>query len=300
MHGGHIRNIDMSLGVYKQILMTLATRDLLIAIKGDWLRFRKNLKPLSYRTVFEYHDEHVTLYPARHILGSAQILVEDVEGTRIVYSGDFLIPNTTPVKADVLVVDATYGDPCNIRRYNRDTAIEHLILLTKKLLKRTPVNILASKGKLQEVMNLLFEGEVEEPFLLPTTIFRMAQVYEKYGIKMGNYIHMEEEEAKELLRREQPYVAFYTIGSKMQRYPKIKVSGYITNWKSTNPVYEVSKDYWVVTLSDHADFNGTLEYIRESRPELVITDNCRCFGNAILLAQEIKKKSNIDAIPMPS
>jgi hypothetical protein len=299
VHGDHLNKFATSLGFYEKILVTHATRDMLIAMEGDWLRFRKNLKPISFCREFDHRDEDITLYPATHILGSAQILVEHAEGDRIVYTGDFLMPGTEPVNADILVMDATYGDPSNVRCYKRDQAIEQLISLSKRLLKQSSIRILGSKGKLQEVMNLLFEGGVEEPFLLPTEVFKMTQIYEKYGKKMGNYICMEEEEAKELIVKQQPHVAFHTMGSKVELCPKIKVSGYVTNWNSPNPAFEISKDYWMIPISDHADFKGSLDYVRKSKPKLVITDNHRCFGKAISLAQEIKKQLKIDAIPMP-
>ncbi len=299
VHGDHLSRFERSLGFCDQILLTPESRDLLIAMKGDWLRFRKNLTPLPVHQEFDYRDEDITLYPSKHILGSAQILVEHTEGDRLVYTGDFLMPGTEPVNADVLVVDATYGDPKNVRLYKRDLAIKQLISLAKRLLINSSVRIIGSKGKLQEVMNLLFEGGVEEPFLLPSEVFRMTQVYEKYGKKMGNCICLEEEEAKELLARQQPYVAFHTMGSKIESFPKIKVSGFVTDWENPNPTFEISKGYWMIPISDHADFKRSLDYIKESKPKLVITDNHRCFGKAILLAQEIKKRLKIDAIPMP-
>jgi metallo-beta-lactamase family protein len=58
----------------------------------------------------------VTLRPAGHILGSATALVE-VDGSRVLFSGDLgrphhplLLPPADPPRADVIVVESTYGD----------------------------------------------------------------------------------------------------------------------------------------------------------------------------------------------
>lgn len=62
-------------------------------------------------------DTTVTLYPAGHIFGSAQILLAHPEHGSLLYTGDFkLRPGlsaelcATP-RADVLIMETTYGKP---------------------------------------------------------------------------------------------------------------------------------------------------------------------------------------------
>ena len=59
---------------------------------------------------------HVILHPAGHILGSATALVE-VDGQRVLFSGDLgrpqhplVAPPAPPPRAEVVVVESTYGD----------------------------------------------------------------------------------------------------------------------------------------------------------------------------------------------
>ncbi|MCS7095883.1 MAG: hypothetical protein RMK50_02285 [Nitrososphaerota archaeon] len=54
----------------------------------------------------------------------------------------------------------------------------------------------------------------------------------------------------------------------------------------------------IVALSDHSDFDGLMEYVRLSRPKLVITDNFRA-GYAEALAKEIRQCFNISALALP-
>ena len=62
-------------------------------------------------------DDRVELVPAGHVAGSRAALVTDPDGTRYLYTGDvctrsrFYLEGFDPPDADVLVVEATYGEP---------------------------------------------------------------------------------------------------------------------------------------------------------------------------------------------
>ena len=56
------------------------------------------------------------MYPASHVLGAAQILLE-TKGHRWLYTGDFRLAEDSscdafePIKTDVLVMESTFGLP---------------------------------------------------------------------------------------------------------------------------------------------------------------------------------------------
>ena len=68
-------------------------------------------------TLHRTTDERVELLPAGHVAGSRAALVTDPDGTRYLYTGDvctrsrFYLDGFEPPTADVLVVEATYGEP---------------------------------------------------------------------------------------------------------------------------------------------------------------------------------------------
>ena len=62
------------------------------------------------------------------------------------------------------------------------------------------------------------------------------------------------------------------------------------------PVYEYSERSFAVALSNHADFHGTIEYVKATEAQVVITDNTRG-GKAVELAMEIQRRLNICAKP---
>ena len=297
IHRNHIEDFETTLGFCEPILVSSATKDLLVALKGDHLLIRRNLNSVSFGAPLSYSDEQITLYSTNHILGASQVLVENAEDTRIVYTGDFNFP-TNVIEADILVVDATYGDPINVRTYDKMIPITRLISLVKREIeKEKPTYIFSYHGKLQQLMNLLAEAEINVPFLAPSKDFKIAKVYEKYGFKIGDCIRVGDQQACEIIERCEPYVAFYTVGSKVpeaKKFLSIRVSAY----EAIEPIFKIAKNRYVVAISDHADFKGILEYVKVSQPKLVITDASRG-GNAMILAQEIRKRLKIDAQPRP-
>ncbi len=71
---------------------------------------------LAYGEVIERGGVRISLYPAGHVLGSAQILLEH-GGERVVVSGDYKVrPDPTcapfePVLCDIFITEATFGLP---------------------------------------------------------------------------------------------------------------------------------------------------------------------------------------------
>jgi len=300
IHADHIRHFERCLGSCDLILCSPETKELLVALKGDWLGLRRNLINLSCGIPYAYKEERVTLFPARHILGSTQVLVENQDGVRIVYSGDFDFPNTNPIKADVLVLDSTFGSPTQIAKSNRYEITNWLVALAKKELETSSVCILAHRGKLQEVMSIFNEASFTVPFLCAPDIFKMSRVYQNYGATLGKVLSLEDSAAQEVIKRGEHHIIFHLLGRQLELLPKgihySKIT--VSRWGTTEPFYKITDDYYIVALSDHADFNGILEYVQGSEPSLVITDDYRG-GFADSLAVEITSRLGIEAKAMP-
>ena len=116
-HADHMIGLGKSLKNCEVAIMTPATKDMIDALKGPRCLSRGTVKTLDYGEEFTYEDETLTLHYADHILGTAQALVEDKEQTRILYTSDFRFSHTPLVEADILVMEATYGDPVRVRPF---------------------------------------------------------------------------------------------------------------------------------------------------------------------------------------
>jgi len=252
---------------------------------------------LPVRKPFRYKDEQIVFYPATHILGSVKILLKQADGTRILYTGDFRMPQRPP-QTDVLVIEATYGDPKHIRRFGKEFPQSQLVRLVKQKIGIGPIQIHSTQGKLQEVMRLLRKQNVQAPFLMPKKVYAWSLVYKQYGKDLGECFPVESQEAEEIQRSKNGYILFFTIGSKMLNFNKyfcLKISGR----EPWIPFQKIAENYYSVTISDHADLSELLTFIERSGAKLVITDGSRC-GASLKLADEVKRRLKKDAYSMPS
>ena len=295
-HYDHLGGLKQSLRRCKAVVMTPATRDMLAVLRGQ-TSLNGNIYALNYGETLRYDGEGLTLHPADHILGAAQVLVEDKDEARIVYTGDFRMSHTPALEADILVLEATYGSPFHVRPFSKIVE-SALVSLVESALKSGPLYIFGYHGKLQEIMQILHENDIEAPFILPERVFLTAKVCERYGMRLGKILSADGDEAREITRKNEPHVAFYHMNSK--RYVgthalRICVSG----WEFSGPRRQIAPNEHIVALSDHADFKELLQYVSESKPKLVITDNYRV-GDAVVLAREIEKRLGIPAKALPS
>jgi len=296
-HYDHLAGLEQSLRKCQAVIMTPATRDLLTAMRGPLFPLMGNVQPLNYGETLTHMDEYLTLHRADHILGAAQVLVEDDEGTRVVYTGDFRMSDTPVLEADVLVLEATYGNPFQVRPFQK-LVEDALVSLVESALKTGPVYIFGYHGKLQEVMQILHTNHVKVPFVAPEKIFQISKVCEGYGMRLGKILSIIGDEARDIVERNETHVAFYHMNSRRHVGKdafRISVSG----WEFNSPRRQIAPKEHLVALSDHSDFKELLQYVAESKPKMVITDNYRV-GDAKVLAQEIEKRLSIPAEALPA
>jgi putative mRNA 3-end processing factor len=295
-HADHMIGLQQSLRTCEKMLMTKATKDLIDVMKSPLFLMGGYVEPLDYKKTIHYGEESITLFPADHILGACQVLVEDAEGARIVYTGDFRIDGTPVLEADILVMEATYGSPSCRRPFDSEVK-ELLISLVREGLKRGAVYVFGYHGKLQEVMQILHDAGLRVPFVVPERVFQISKICERHGMHIGRLLRLEEKEAKEMLKRNQPLVAFYHMGSR-SRVGRGCFRVYVSGWEFDVPCREIGEKEYVIALSDHSDFDGLMDYVRRSRPRFVVTDNFR-IGYAETLARHIQRELGIRAVPLP-
>jgi len=297
-HSDHIIGLRRSIRSVPLIAMTPPTHDMLREL-GYIIPPEKRVI-LNYYSPFEIVDEVLEFYEARHIYGSAQVLVEDYEGYRLVYTGDFKLPGTPILECDVLVIEATYGNPQHVRPFKYE--IEMLLAdFIRDSLSKGPVCVYGYHGKLQEAMEILRREGITAPFIATDKVYRITKVLIKHGLKVTDVYHIESIEAKEIMRTNW-FIIFDHMGSRNNQYNSMRWRNlcriFLSGWEFSEPIKRIGNRTFVVALSDHADFEQLLEYVKNSKPKLVITDAYR-ESSASLLAKEIRNKLNIPAIPLP-
>ncbi|ALU11931.1 hypothetical protein EYM_06365 [Ignicoccus islandicus DSM 13165] len=298
-HSDHTVDLNKSIGTQGAIIATPETIDMLKVLYGKRIPLSK-LRALRIGERFRVgEDETLTFVRAEHIPGSVQVLLENDKGFRALYTGDFKNPGSgTPIveDLDVLIIDATYGHPKYVRP-SQNEVLESLIELIEYALSLgRPVKIYAYHGKIQEVMQLLREYNVKEPFVAPNKIYKLSKALERHGYSFGDLVLKESDTYSELVKGGQ-FIEFdhYNKWHKCsnENWIHIRLDGWLVN----SVRLKVSDNRWIVAFSDHADFNGTMYYVEESRPKLVIVDASRS-NFATSFASKLRLRG-FHAIPMP-
>ncbi len=250
---------------HKKILCTPATE--------AFARYRiKNphaFVTLDFGETLTIDHYQISLHPAGHILGSAQILISK-KGQRLLYSGDFHIQQSPVaeafefVQADVLIMETTFGKPL-YQMPPRQQVEDQLIELCKQQLKqgKTPVVFGYSLGKGQEALKILTDAGL--PVEVDESITRFLPVYEQNGIRFGAYKQFNPDKWGNSV------ILLPTHFRYQHRYRNLRnaYTIYLSGWgMDRDAQYRFGVDK-VLPLSDHADYNQLLQLVETVNPSEV-------------------------------
>ena len=295
IHRDHMYGFETSKGL-QQIIASKATAALLEVEYDADLPYRSNIWRLDFSEDFEVGTTKVALIPSGHMLGAAQVIAQLANGMRVGYSGDFQWPLDNVIEVEALVVDSTYGSPNSVREFTQAQCEEQFAQLIRRLTVSGPVHIHAHRGTLQRALQVI-DGELGLPVIGSKRLLDEVNVYRQFGYTIGEIVLHSSDEAMSL-REEGRYIRVYGTGDQspvdIGSDAKIVLSAYFT--RPDEPVVEYSERAFSVALSNHADFSGTLEYVRATRAKFVVTDNSRG-GKGYELAQAIASRLGIEARP---
>ena len=231
-------------------------------------------KPLAYRQPVTIGDVRCCLFPAGHVLGSAQVSLE-YYGQRIVFSGDYKrqadlsCAPFEPVRCDVFITEATFGLPVFVHP-PADREIQKLIRSVELFPERCHVVGCYALGKAQRVITILRKLGYDKPVYLHGAMIELCQLYESHGIELGE-------------------LELATIGEKGK--PRADLAGKIViappgaiadQWarRLPDPLVAMASGWMRVKqrarqrgvelpliLSDHADWNDLMATIKEVEAE---------------------------------
>jgi putative mRNA 3-end processing factor len=150
----------------------------------------RQYQEIPYGQTLQIGPVAVTYYPAGHILGSAQILLE-CENQRIVVSGDYKCrgDGTTapfePVGCDIFVTEATFGLPV-FQHPDAAEEISKLLNSVKNFPDRSHLIAAYSLGKAQRVIKLLRLAGYDAPVYLHGAMVNMCEFYQECGVDLGD------------------------------------------------------------------------------------------------------------------
>lgn len=214
----------------------------------------------------------VSLHPAGHILGSAQVLLE-YGGQRIVVTGDYkrLADRTAQrfelVDCDLLVTEATFGLPVFQHPRPADE-VARLLRSVASLPERAHVIGCYALGKAQRVISLLRESGYDAPVYLHGAMIRLCDLYVERGIPLGDLRHSLDIPKAELAGRIviAPPSAIKDRWSRRLPDPVLAVA---SGWMSVKQRARQSGVELPLVISDHADWNELRQTIGETGADTV-------------------------------
>ena len=235
---------------------------------------------LDFHEPFETDDYTLTLYPAGHCLGSAQVLVQSkATGETLLYTGDFKTNSSPineplePVHCDILVMEATFGRPeYTFTPQEQVMSTAYQVLQAWLSRGERPVVQGWRLGKAQEVLHLLlgqgFDVAVEE------SVYRIAGLYQEGGVTFPGQLRSFDgrwAEGQVLICPPGKWARGNLEGVRGLRFMEL------TGWASLRPRDGANR--WgrrgdcSLPYSDHADFNSLVDYVAQVQPKEVYTVN---------------------------
>jgi DNA ligase-1 len=232
-------------------------------------------------------DCSVTLYPAGHIFGSAQALLDHSRHGSLLYTGDFKLrrglsaePCATP-RAELVIMETTFGRPQYVFPPTA-TVLKAISGFCKDSLAdgETPVLFGYSLGKSQELLRGLAEERL--PVMLHPQTWRLTKVYEELGIVFPAHSEFSAPDVAGHVVICPPQVAGSSFLKKIGPRRTAVISGWAMD---PGAIYRYQCDA-AFPLSDHADFEDLLRFVDLVKPQRVLT----LHGFAAEFAQVLRER----------
>ena len=237
--------------------------------------FAASSETAAYGKTRRIADVDVTLFPAGHILGSAQILLE-YHGSRVVISGDYkrrhdpTCPPFEPIACDVFITEATFGLP--VFRHPPDELELHRLLQSQKLFpERCQLVGVYALGKCQRVMARLREIGYERPIFLHGALLALTKLYVDRGIDLGHFSVISGMTANQL-KGEIVLCPPSALADRWTRRLPDPLPAAASGWMRVRARARQGSAELPLIISDHADWDELLQTTEDvGAPEVWIT-----------------------------
>jgi DNA ligase 1 len=274
-HSDHIGN-------HREVILSEITAKLM----ATRLPGRRVEHSLPFNSAVHFRGASVTLLPAGHIFGSAQLHIQ-FRGETLLYTGDFKLrqgKSAESIKwlhADTLITETTYGLP----KYIFPPVEQVIAELTKFCLEtleedQVPILFGYSLGKAQEILVALSGSGLR--ILLHPGVYRMTKLYEQLYQPLPEYFPYDEN------RVAGSVVICPPSANRTRLVQRIKNrrTAILTGW-ALNPAtihrYQCDAAY---PLSDHADYPDLIRYVELIQPQRVFTAH----GFASEFAEDLRRR----------
>lgn len=231
-----------------------------------------SFQALDFGEPLQIGPVRVTLYPAGHILGSAQVLMEH-NGQRIVVTGDYkrLGDRTAQpfelVRCNLLVTEATFGLPV-FQHPDPKTETARLLQSRTTQPERSHVVGCYALGKAQRMISLIREAGYGDPIYLHGAMVRLCELYEQRGVPLGN-LRPATGATKAELAGQIIIAPPSALKDRWSRRLSDPVLAMASGWMSVKQRARQSLVELPLVISDHCDWNELIQSIAETGAERV-------------------------------
>jgi putative mRNA 3-end processing factor len=266
-HGDHAR------AGHGAVLATEATLDIMAERYGA--AFAEARQAAAYGEAVARDEVEITLVPAGHILGSAQVAVR-WKGLTMVVSGDYkrrrdpTCAAFEPAPCEVFISEATFGLPVFRHPDDRDE-IRRLLRSVAQFPERAHLVGAYALGKAQRIIRLLRECGWERPIYVHGALDRLNALYERHGVALGP-LAPATTAAKKTFAGEIIIAPPSTLQDRWSRRFPDPVAAFASGWMQVRARARQRGVELPLVISDHADWDELTATVDELRPgELWIT-----------------------------
>jgi len=235
----------------------------------------------------------VSLHPAGHMLGSAQVRIEGRAGVWVV-SGDYKRePDPScapfePLRCDAFVTEASYALP--LFRWDEPAAVAREIVAWWQGNPATSVLFCYALGKAQRLLAEIARIS-DRPVWVHGMVEPFAQVYREHGVRLAETRHVGDERGLKGELVLAPITARGTPWMKRFRSFEQAFASGILRIRGTRRRRGFDRGF---VVSDHADWPGLLRTIRETGAQRVYAMH----GHRDALVRYLREVEGIDAAPI--
>ena len=258
-----------------------------------------SIQTLAYKENISINGVNISMYPAGHVIGSAQIRLE-YKGEIVVVSGDYKVeydgisPEFEPVKCHTFVSESTFGLP--IYKWQAQKEIFNNMtnwILSNKEKNKTTVLVAYSLGKAQRLIKNLKDVL---PIYVHNSIANLNEAFQDAGINIPKTTRISAELTKKELQEGIVIVPPALADGKWVKSLINPAIGICSGWMQVRAGRRWRAADAGFALSDHADWPGLLSAIKATEAEKVFvthgfTASFTKYLNEIgIHAEEVKTK----------
>ncbi|MEM9880963.1 MAG: ligase-associated DNA damage response exonuclease, partial [Pseudomonadota bacterium] len=221
---------------------------------------------IEYGEVLKIGDVDVSYYPAGHVLGSAQILLE-YGGERIVVSGDYkrrsdpTCAGFEVVPCDIFITEATFGLPVFVHP-ETPGEVDKLLRAQVDNPDRTILVGAYALGKCQRLIRHLREKGYDRTIYLHGAMVNLCQLYEDQGVPLGLLEQVYLKTSGKLPGE----IVFCPPGQLADRWARRfadPITAFASGWMRVRQRAKQRGVELPLIISDHADWDELTQTIRD-------------------------------------